>query len=178
MPTLQAPHGLRWFTSVTEPGCHELRDVDDHVAGTLRFQPKPVLTWGFTDRRHARGDVGSLHWDLSIERKGISGAIGASATARVEGSSHAMLEAGAFFATGTLTLDSGRQLRWEGSVLEGTPCRFVDGRRWVVQINPGSFSTRMNGSVDVQPDATDTSEWALLVVLALYLRLLMNRVWD
>jgi hypothetical protein len=36
----------------------------------------------------------------------------------------------------------------------------------------------VNGAVDVQPPAADMLEWPLLVVLALYLRLLMNRVWD
>jgi len=48
----------------------------------------------------------------------------------------------------------------------------------LVQIDPGSNFTRVNGTVDVQPRAADMSEWPLLVVLALYFRLLMNRAWD
>jgi hypothetical protein len=49
--------------------------------------------------------------------------------------------AGAFFATGALSLASGRRLQWKGSVIEGMPCTFVDdGGRLLVQFNSGSVS--------------------------------------
>jgi hypothetical protein len=169
---------LHWVQPDGETGYHELRDIDEHVIGTLRFQPKRAITWGFTDRQRARGEVGSSHWDLSIERKGIAGFFGASAAVLIDGGRTGTLKAGAFFATGALLLASGRRIRWAGSVLEGMPCTFVDDAgSLLVQINPGSFFTRVNGTVDVQPQAADMSEWPLLVVLALYLRLLMNRAF-
>ncbi len=178
-PPLPVPQGLHWFQPRTKPVCRELRDVDDHVIGTLRFLPKPAVTWGFTDRQRARAEVGSSHWDLSIVRSGMSGALGFSATVLIDDGKTGTINAGAFFARGTVSLASGRQLRWKGSVFEGGLCTFVDdGGRLLVQINPGSFFRRVNGTVDVQPQAADMSEWPLLVVLALYLRLLMNRVWD
>jgi hypothetical protein len=162
-----------------EPGYHELRAAGDRVIGTLRFLPKPAVRWGSTDRQSARGEVGPLDWDLSIERKGISGAIGASVTALIDGGRTGTLTCGALFATGVLSLASGRRLMWNGSVLERMPCAFADDSgRSLVRINSGSFLTRVNGTVDVEPEASDMSEWPLLVVLAMYLRLLMNRVWD
>ena len=176
-PPPPVPKGLCWIQPRTEPG-HELRDVEGHVVGTLRFLPKPALTWGYTDRRGARGEVGSSHWGLSIERKGLSGFFGTSGTALIDGGKTGTIKAGAFFMTGALSLATGRRLQWKGSVFEGMPCTFVgDGGRLLVQFNSGSFFTRMNGSVDVQPEAADMSEWPLLVVLALYLRLLMNRIF-
>jgi len=104
---------------------------------------------------------------------------GASSTALIDGGKAGTMKAGPFFATGALSLASGRQLQWKGFVIEGTSCRFVDdGGRMLIQIDPGSNVTRVNGTVDVQPQAAAMSEWPLLVVLALYFRLLMNRVWD
>jgi hypothetical protein len=167
---------LYWVQPDGESGYHELRDIDDHVVGRLRFQPKPAVTWGFTDRRRARGEAGSSHWDLSIERKGIGGFFGASATVLIDGGKTGTLKAGAFFGTGVLSLASGRRILWNGSLLKGMPCSFVDdGGSVFVTINAGSVFTRVNGTVDVQPQAADMFEWPLLVILALYLRLLMNR---
>jgi len=178
-PPLEVPKGLHWFKPRTAPGYHELRDVDGHVVGTLRFLPAPAITWGFTDRRPARCEAGSSHWNLSIERKGLSGFFGASATVLIDDGRTGIMKAGAFFSTAVLSLTSGRRLRWKGSVFEGAPCTFVDDNGSpLVRINSGSFFTRVNGTVDVQPQAADMSEWPLLVILALYLRLLMNRVWD
>jgi hypothetical protein len=178
-PPLTVPTGLFWFTPRAEPGSRELRDAEDRVIGTLRFLPKPAVTWGFTDRQSARGEVGPLNWDLSIARSGLSGALGASATALIDGGKSGTITCGPFFATGVLALASGRRLVWKGSVLVGMPCAFADdGGTALVRINSGSFSTRVNGTVDVEPQAADVSEWPLLVVLALYLRLLMNRVWH
>lgn len=181
-PPLPVPKGLHWFQPhkpFTAPRYNELRDVDDHVIGTLRFLPKPAVTWRFTDRERARGEVGSSHWDLSIERKGLSGALGLSGTALIDGGHTGTIKAGAFFSKGALSLASGRRLQWKGSVFEGGPCTFVDeGGRVLVQFNSGSYFARVNGSVDVRPEAADVAEWPLLVVLALYLRLLTNRGLD
>ena len=181
-PPLPVPKGLYWFQPhkpFTAPRYNELRDVEDHVIGTLRFLPKPAVTWGFTDRERARGEVGSSHWDLSIERKGLSGALGLSGTALIDAGHTGTLKARAFFSNGALSLASGRQLQWKGSMFEGRPCTFVDeGGRSLVQFDSGSFFTRVNGSVDVRAEGADLSEWPLLVVLALYLRLLTNRVFD
>jgi hypothetical protein len=172
------PKGLRWVQLQTTPVSRELRDADDRVIGTLRDLPKPAVTWGFTDRRRARGEVGASHWDLSVERKGISGFFGLSATVLIDAGQTGVLLAGPFFTSGTLSLVSGRRLQWKGGVFEG-PSAFLDERgRMLVQFRTGSYIKRVNAYVDVQPEAADMSEWPLLAVLGLYLRLLMNRVFD
>jgi hypothetical protein len=170
--------GLYWFQPDATPVVRELRDADHRVIGTLRHLPKPAVTWGFTDRQRARGEVGAAHWDLSVERKGVSGFFGLSATALIDAGQTGMLQAGPFFASGTLSLVSGRRRQWKGGVFEG-PSAFLDERgRMLVQFRTGSYIKRVNAYVDVQPEAADMSEWPLLAVLGLYLRLLMNRVFD
>ena len=86
--------------------------------------------------------------------------------------------AGPFFTTGVLSLATGRRFQWKGSLFEGLPSAFVDETgRMFVQFRSGSYFTRVNAYVDVQPAAANGSEWPLLAVLGLYLRLLMNRVF-
>ena len=138
-PPLPVPKGLYWFQPhkpFTAPRYNELRDVDDHVIGTLRFLPKPAVTWGFTDRQRARAEVGSSHWDLSIELKGLSGFIGTSGKVLIDEGKTGTIKARAYFSKGALSLANGRQLQWKSSVFEGRPCTFVDeGGRLLVQLN-------------------------------------------
>jgi hypothetical protein len=174
---LAVPKDLRWVQPPSQTD-RELRDGDDRVIGTFRFLSKPAVTWGFTDRRRARGDIGAAHWDLSIERKGVSGFFGLSGTALVDAGSTGVVTAGPFFMTGTVALASGRRFQWKGSRFEGMPSAFVDdGGRTVVQLRSGSYFTRVNAYVDVPPEGGELAEWPLLAVLGLYLRLLMNRVF-
>jgi hypothetical protein len=173
---------LYWFqprNPFTQPRYNELRDAEGHVVGTLRFLPKPTFQWGYTDRERAGADVGSSHWDLSIVREGFSGFFGLAATVLIDDGKTGIIKAGPYFSRGALALASGRQFRWKGSIFEGGYARFVDETgRLLVELHNGSYFTNVNGSVDVHPEAAGTSEWPLLVVLALYLRLLANRVWE
>jgi hypothetical protein len=174
-----APDGLYWFQPGTTPVCRELRDASDRVIGTLRDHPKPAVTWDFTDPRRARGEVGSSHWELSIERKGFGGFFGLSGTALIDGGQTGRLDAAAFFSKGTLSLASGRQLRWKGSLIEGASCFFLDeGDRPLMELRSGSYFKRVNAYVDVPHEAEGLREWPLLAVFGMYLRLLMNRVFD
>jgi len=171
----RVPKELRWVQPEAEPG-HELRDADDRLVGTLRFLPKPAVTWGYTDRRRARGEASESHWDLSIERKGLSGLFGLSGTALVDDGHTAVVKAGPFFSTGTLTMANGLRFRWRGSTIEGIASTFLDENgRALVLFRNGSYFTRVNAFVDVQPEAAEMAEWPLLTVLGLYLRLLTNR---
>lgn len=172
------PRELRWV----QPGGdtdHELRDSEDRVLGWLRFLPKPGITWEFTNPHRARGEVGPAHWDLSIERKGISGFFGLSGTALIDAGQTGILRAGPFFTTGTLSLASGRRLEWKGSMFEGKSSTFVDeSGRMLVRFRSGSYFTRVNAFVDAPPEAVEMADWPLLAVLGLYLRVLMNRPFD
>jgi len=174
------PKDLRWIQPRAQPD-HELRDADDRLIGALRFLPKPAVTWGRTDRRLARGEFGELHWDLSIERKGLSGLLGLSGTALVDDGQTAMVRAGpflSFFSAGKLSMANGLRFQWKGSALEGAPSRFVDeGGHTLLLFRNSSYLTRVNAFVDVQPEGSQMSEWPLLAVLGLYLRLLANRTF-
>jgi hypothetical protein len=174
-PGPRVPKDLRWIQPQAEPD-HELRDADDRLVGALHFLPKPAATWGSTDRRRARAAFGESRWDLSIERKGLSGLFGLAGTALVDEGRTGLVKAGPFFSTGTLSMSNGPRFRWQGSALEGVPSTFADesGRPLVIFRN-GSFFTRVNALVDVQPEAAEMPEWPLLAVLGLYLRLLTTR---
>lgn len=169
------PKDLRWIQPQAAP-VHELRDADDCLIGALRFLPKPPVSWGYTDRCRARGEFGESNWQLSIERKGLSGLLGLSGTALVDEGRTAIVKAGPFFSTGKLSMANGRRFRWNGSAIEGVPSRFVDENgRTLVLLRNGSSFTRVSAFVDVHEEAEEIPEWPLLTVLGLYLRLLTNR---
>ena len=140
-------------------GHHELRGADDRVLGTLQFQPKPAVTWVYTDRRLAVAEVESGRWEFSVERKGVAGFFGLAATVHVTGADSGGVEAGVFFSTGTLRLTTGRQFQWSGGAARRGPSAF-----------------RAN-TVEVEPAASTVAERRLLIALGLYLRLAMNKVF-
>jgi hypothetical protein len=172
------PEGLYWFQPRTKPLVRELRDAGDRVIGTLRDLPKPAITWMFTDPMRARAEVGSSAWDLSIERKGISGFFGFSATVFIDAGRTGTLEAGPFLTKGMLTLATGRRLKWNGGFFEGPSSFHDEAGRMLVKFRSGSYFKRVNSYVVVQPEAAEMSEWPLLAVFGMYLRLLMNRVFE
>ena len=119
---MHAPHGPHW-TQPRRASEHELRDADAHVLGSLRFLPRPAITWGYTDRRRARAEAGGSTWNLSIEWKGFAGFFGLAGRAHVDDGRTGILDAGPFFSTGVLSLAGGRRFRWKGSLLEAGAAR-------------------------------------------------------
>jgi hypothetical protein len=174
---VEVPEGLLWVQSQMEPGYHELRAAGDQVIGKLRFAPRPAFVWEYKNERRARAEVGSLHWDFRIERKGLAGLLGIGASVPVAGSDTGNFAARASFITGTLELVSGRRFRWNGGAAR-SPSAFNDeSGKLLVEFEPGSMAERVNTYVKVQPAASGISEWPLLVALGLYLRLAMTKTF-
>ena len=169
---------LRWIPAKDGAGnYYELRD-DNRVLSTLRFSPKPAVTWGYTDRRHATADAGSARWEFWITRKGFLGSLGLRATVHVTGSHAGEIAAGAFFFNGMLQLDHGRCFKWSGGATEGSNSKFLDeGERVLIIFSSGSIFDKVNAYVEVQPEGLAVSECPLLLALGLYLRLAMNKVY-
>ena len=126
----------------------------------------------------ARGEVGSSRWELSIERKGISGFFGFAATVFIDAGRTGMLDAGPFLAKGMLALATGRRLQWNGGYFEGPSSFHDETGRLLVRFRSGSSAKQVNSYVDVEPEAAAMPEWPVLAVFGMYLRLLMNRVFD
>jgi hypothetical protein len=160
-----------------EPGYHELRAADDRVIATLRFEPRPAFRWREPNLRRARAEAGSAHWDLSTVRKGLSGSIGLTATVLITGSNSGNFRSKAFFMTGTLELAGGRCFQWRGGTVSGPSTFSDDEGKVLIRFDRGSIFERINTYVDVQPEAAGLSDWLLLAVLGLYLRLAMNKVF-
>jgi hypothetical protein len=168
------PQGLRWVQAGLQPGSHDL--LGD-AGATLRFEPKPAITWAYTNRRRARGAMGPGHWDLWIERRGIAGLLGTRASVLMSGTDVGMLIASAYFMKGTLELMTGHRYLWDGGMARSASAfRDHDGKV-LLQFEPGSLLERVNTYLDVQPEAARLSDWPLLAVLGLYLRLAMLKVF-
>lgn len=169
---------LRWCQPALLQGQHELRAAGDQVLGTLRFQPKPAVTWVYTDRRLAVAELDSGQWEFSVQRKGLSGLLGLSATVPIAGTDSGDVAAGAFFFTGTLQLTTGRRFQWRAGPARGGPSAFLANTgELLIRFDTGSFFDRVNTYIDVQPGASELPERRLLVALGLYLRLAANKVY-
>ena len=167
---------LRWCQPRLSLGHHELRGAGDEVLGTLGFQAKSAVTWGFTDRRRALAEAGPAQWQFSIERKGVVGALGLGATVHVTGTDSGEVAARAFFITGILQLTNGRRFRWRGGMTENGPSAFLaNSGELLVRFEMGSIFDRVNTYVEVQPEAAAVPERQLLIALGLYLRLAMGK---
>jgi len=176
-PLLSAVQDLRWVQDGVLPGSHDLRAGDGASIATVRFEPRPTISWSYTDRRRARAACGQQHWDLRIERSGIMGLLGIRASVRVSGSDVGAFAAGAFFLTGILELSGGRSFRWDGG-MERSRSVFEDASgQLLIGFEPGSMAERINTYLDVRPNAAYLLEWPLLAVLGLYLRLAMSKTF-
>jgi len=168
------PQGLRWVQAGLQPGSHDLRGDAGTSLATLRFEPKPAITWAYTDRRRACAAMGPGHWDLCTERRGIAGLLGTRASVLMSGTDVGMLITSVYFMKGTLELMTGHRYLWDGG--SASAFRDHDGKV-LLQFEPGSLLERVNTYLDVQPEAARLSDWPLLAVLGLYLRLAMLEVF-
>lgn len=170
--------GLRWVQPQIEPGHHELRDSREQLVATLEFQPRPAVSWGYTDRRQARGEAGTAGWDFWIERPGLGGFLGISANVSITGTDTGTLKAGTNFIRGTLQLASGRSFQWDGGATRRGSSTFSDeGGRLLIRFREGSMMERVNTHIDLQPETADLPEKMLLISLGLYLRIAMTKVF-
>lgn len=173
--TTPVPGGLRWQQPQVEPGFHELRDGEDHTVATLRFEPRPAVVWQLKDQRRARVDAGTSHWDLWVERPGISGWFGLAALVQFTGRTSGEFHAGAGFISGTLE-GPGEPLKWQGGAARSASAWVDTEGRTIVRFNPGSILDRINAHVEVSAAAGD--RWPFLAALGLYLRLAMNKIFK
>lgn len=172
---MPVPEGLRWAQPQIEPRYHELRDSGDRVHGTLRFAPKGAVVWAYKDRRRARAEFGPSHWDLWIERSGLSGLLGFSAKVVITGRPNGVVNGGAYFLEATIELENGRRLRWSGGAARSPSTVLDETGAQIVQFEPGSIFERINTYVNFQPAGAQLTEWPLIAAVGLYLRLTMNK---
>jgi hypothetical protein len=104
------PQGLRWVQAGLQPGSHDLRGDAGTCLATLRFEPKPAITWAYTDRRRACAEMGPRHWDLRIERRAIAGLLGIRASVLMSGTDVGMLITSVYF----MKLMTGHRYLWDG----------------------------------------------------------------
>lgn len=171
------PGGLRWVQAGLEPGTHDLQGADNVSIATLRFAPKPAISWNYTDRRRARAEHGARHWDLRIERGGIAGMLGIRASVVLSGSNTGTLTAAAYFITGALELDNGHRYRWDGGMARSLSAFNDHDGTLLIRFDPGSLSDRVNTYLHVEPEAARLGDWPLLAILGLYLRLAMTKTF-
>lgn len=169
---------LRWIQPAIEPGYHELRAGDEQPIATLRFEPRPQVAWGYTDRHRATAQAGSAHWDFWIERSGLAGFLGLKAAVRITGTHDGSLTAGTNFINGTLQLTDGRQFQWSGGASRRGSSTFSDqGGRLLIRFREGSMTERVNTFLEADPEALTRPVEMMLIALGLYLRLAMTKVF-
>jgi hypothetical protein len=150
-----------WFARFASGRRHQ------HCHGALRAQAHYQLVVHRSQTRARRVWAAALgSWLLGIR-----------ASVRVCGSDVGAFAAGAFFLTGVLELSGGRSFRWDGG-MERSRSVFEDASgRLLIGFEPGSMAERINTYLDVRPNAAYLSEWPLLAVLGLYLRLAMSKTF-
>lgn len=153
----------------------ELRRAETAVA-TLTFDPPPTFVWGYTARRPAFAETADGRWRLSVVRRGFLGMKG---DVLVQGSNAGALEAGYLLRRGTLTISEMQDYEWFGGVTEGSFDVFKDLQGMpVLRLDRGNYFERVNAKVSVSSGATSRRDVVLLASVGLYMRLLMDKVYD
>jgi hypothetical protein len=186
-PSSSSPNGdttdpasqqLRWIQPFLSERSYELWRDDDSIVATLRFEPKPAVTWAFADPQAARAEAGAEHWRFTVARRGLAGLLGARATIQVTGSHSARLDARSFLAEGILVFSDARRLHWKGKLIRGTRSAFMlDERTPLVSFGSGSPFQRVTARVEISPLGLLTPGWPLLASFGFYMRILTGRVW-
>ena len=166
---------LVWYKPERMKGPFELRR-DQAVVGTLTFEPGPAIAWEYTARRPASAETADGKWKLTVVRHGFLGLKG---DVHVEGTNSGVLEAGYLLRRGTLTISEMPDHQWFGGTAELSSDVFKDLQGFpVLRLDHGNYIDRINAHVSVSSGATPPRLVALLASLGLYMRLLMNKVYD
>jgi hypothetical protein len=169
-----AAETLIWFRPQRIKRRFELRR-DQAVVATLTCDPPRTFAWGYTDRRPASAEASDGKWRLTVVRRGF---LGLKADVHVEGTHSGVLEAGYFLRKGTLRLSETLAHRWAGGLEESSSDAFNDLQGFpVLRLDRGNYFEGVNARVSI-PSGTPPTLASLLACLGLYMRLLMNKVYD
>ena len=149
---------------------------DQAVVATLIFDPSPGFQWGYTARLPATAETDGGRWRLTVVRRGFLGMKG---DVRVEGTNAGALEASYLLRRGTLTMSGVQDYQWFGGIWENSFDVFKDLQgTTVLRLDPGNYFARVNARVSVSPGTTSPRDAVLLSCVGLYMRLLMDKVYD
>ena len=166
---------LIWYKPERMKRQFELRR-EHAVVGTLTFDPGPALAWEYTARRPASATVADGTWRLTVVRRGF---LGLKADVRVQGTNSGVLEAGYLLRRGTLTISEMPDHQWFGGIAERSFDVFKDLQGFpVLRLEHGNYFEGINAHVSVSSGATPPQLVGVLASLGLYMRLLMNKVYD
>jgi hypothetical protein len=167
---------IEWVQPEFLKGAFQLQH-DDAVVAELRFEPKPAVTWAYTDPRAARATAGGREWRFTVSRPGVAGFLGYTAVVRIEGSDAGSSALTTFVSRGTVEFARGRRLEWRGGLWRGSTSTFARDGATLVKFGSGSPLQRVVTHVEIMPAARGSDEWPFLAALGLYLRMLSGRVW-
>jgi hypothetical protein len=149
---------------------------DQAVIATLTFDPLPNFAWDYTARHPASAETADGKWRLTKVRRGF---LGMRADVHVEGTNSGVLEAGFLLRRGTLTISEMPDHQWFGGIAELSFDVFKDLQGFpVLRLEHGNYFERINAHVSVESGATPPRVVALLACVGLYMRLLMNKVYE
>jgi hypothetical protein len=107
------------------------------------------------------------------------GFLGLKSDVHVEGTNSGVLVAGYLLRRGTLTISEMPDHQWFGGIAELSFDVFKDLQGFpVLRLDHGDYFERINAHVSVPSAATPSRVVALLASVGLYMRLLMNKVYD
>jgi hypothetical protein len=167
---------LSWRQPDLGKPCHLLEDDQRATVARLDFQQQPGVVWNARNPQRADGQAGGSRWTFTIQRSGVSGLLGLSATVLIEGSQSGQVVTGANFVNGKVTLAGAPDMEWRSSATRPGGSRFTssDGTL-LVHFLAGSIADRINTIVEIAPPAMDRPERWLLSTLGLYLRVVGRR---
>ena len=166
---------LIWYKHDRMTRQFELRR-EQAVVGTLTFDRGAALAWEYTARHPASAAAADGKWRLTVERHGF---LGLKADVHVQGTNTGVLEAGYLLRRGTLTMSEMPDHQWFGGIAESSFDVFRDLQGFpVLRLDHGNYFEGINAHVSVSSGATPPRLVGLLASLGLYMRLLMNKVYE
>ena len=166
---------LVWCRPDRQTHRFELRR-DQAVVSTLIFDPPPTFAWGQTARRSALAEGANSKWSLTVRRRGFLGMKG---DVQVQGANSGALEAGYLLRRGTLTISEMQDYQWLGGIAEGSFDVFTDLQGMpVLRLDRGDMFEGINARVSVLSGAAPARDVVLLATVGLYMRLLMDKVYE
>jgi hypothetical protein len=166
---------LLWYKPKRTKRHFELRR-DQAVVGTLTFDPVPFSVWDYTARQPASVETADGKWKITVVRRGF---LGLKSDVHVEGTNSGILEASYLLRRGTLTISEMPDHQWFGGIMELSFDVFKDLQGFpVLRLDHGDYFERINAHVSVPSAATPPRVVALLASVGLYMRLLMNKMYD
>ena len=164
---------LCWVQPDRQGPLHELRDESGGVRATLTEDRTTRVPWGTRDPRRAAVAAGSGRWEFSIQRQGLAGWLGLSATVHIAGSNRGHLAVGPFLRSGHLLLAATPPILWDERSPRAGGARFLTAMgEPLIAFRSGLVARSVATLVEVEPAGAALSYRYLLIALGRYLELL------